>query len=73
MSEQASSAESQQQDGASRRTNEGRNLSSIPYANEEELREDLRRISASLPQAESPAEHWTERPSRSTGARRRIC
>jgi hypothetical protein len=55
-----------------RRTNQGRNFGNISYAAEEpEQTDDLRpRISVSVPHV--PDEHWSTRPSRSTGARRSV-
>lgn len=56
-----------------RSTSQGRLHGSVSYAADEQAAaEDLRRRpSASVP-AQPVAEHWSERPSRTTGARRRV-
>ncbi|MEO7458249.1 MAG: hypothetical protein ABIY52_18465 [Gemmatimonadaceae bacterium] len=56
-----------------RSTNQGRLYGNVSYPAEEPApREDLRRRSSTGSFPVVADEHWTERPSRSTGARRRM-
>lgn len=56
-----------------RSTSQGRSYGSVSYAADEQASaEDLRRRPSMRVQVEPAAEHWSERPSRSTGARRRF-
>lgn len=56
-----------------RSTSEGRHFGNISYAADEQApAEDLRRRASLGVQVDPTSEHWTERPSRSTGARRRV-
>jgi hypothetical protein len=56
-----------------RSTSQGRHYGNISYAAEEQAHaEDLRRRASLGIQVDQVQVHWTERPSRSTGARRRV-
>lgn len=59
--------------GQHRSTNEGRQFGNVSYPAEEKAPvDDLRRRASLGVQVDAAGEHWTERPSRSTGARRRF-
>ncbi len=72
MIDNSSSVSAMSQDQNLRTTPPGRRFGEISYAaDEQEQAEDLRkRPSVKIPHV--PEEHWTSRPSRSTGARRSV-
>ena len=72
MIQESSSAAATSQEQNLRTTPAGRRFGEISYAaDEQEQTEDLRkRPSVKIPHV--PEEHWTSRPSRSTGARRSV-
>lgn len=72
MIQESSSAAATSQEQSLRNTPAGRHFGEISYAaDEQEQTDDLRkRPSVNIPHV--PEEHWTSRPSRSTGARRSL-
>ena len=72
MTNEPTDAGATQLNQPSRSTPLGRNFGGISYAADEQDKvvEDLRRPSVKIPHI--TGEHWMDRPSRSTGARRSI-